>query len=472
VSFVSVEFIVLLSITLSLYYLPPCRKWQPLILITASFVFYGYGKHYRPLLLGFCVLINFLAGYVCLSSQNKKLRISSAVAGIACNLLTLASFKYGRELAHFLGSHNLSVGEVGSILGDLTLPIGLSFFTLQGISLVIDAFRNKIDRQFKKEETKGLLEYGNATALFTGFFPTLLSGPILKGHEFIPQISAKYFKDIDGVQCVKGLVLGYFLKMVIADNLKDQTFWMDYPYHLGFSSVTLLTMLFGYSMQIFADFCGYSLIAIAIARLLGYEVPINFNFPYISTTFSEFWRRWHIALSTWLRDYLYFPLGGNRKGSLRTYFNLFVVMVLGGLWHGSTWNYVLWGVYHGTLLILERPFRDRLEDMRHPCFNLLKWVVVFTLVSFGWLFFKLTDFGHALSFMKALWTNMWIANDMEKIQWILVYCVPVGLYHLLHLIRSQSSALNIITDDWLYALMLFAIICCSGNNSTFIYFQF
>ena len=471
-SFVSVEFMVLLFITLSIYYLPPCRKCQPLILIAASFVFYGYGKHYRPLLLGFCVLINFLAGYACLVSQNRRLQVSSAVVGVVCNLITLASFKYGKELAQILASHKVGVGEVGSIIGDLTIPIGLSFFTLQGISLLVDVLRNKINRRFHGEKTGGFLAHGTATALFTVFFPTLLSGPIMKAHEFIPQISPKYLRDIDWVQCVKGLILGYFLKMVIADNLKDQTFWMDYPYHLGFSSISLLTMLLGYSIQIFADFAGYSLISIAIARLLGYGIPDNFNFPYISTTFSEFWRRWHIALSTWLRDYLYFPLGGNRKSSMRTYLNLFVVMVLGGLWHGSTWNYVLWGVYHGTLLILERPFRHRLDNLTHPCLNLLKWFGVFSLVSFGWLFFKLSDFHHLLSFVKALWTNTWITNDMEKILWILVYCMPVGLYHLFYLFRKRSAALNINAGDWSYVLMLFAIICCSGNTSTFIYFQF
>jgi alginate O-acetyltransferase complex protein AlgI len=144
--------------------------------------------------------------------------------------------------------------------------------------------------------------------------------------------------------------------MVIADNLKDYTFWISFPYYQGFGTLTNLTLLFGYSIQIFADFAGYSLIAIGFAAALGYKIPDNFDFPYISRSLSEFWRRWHISLSTWLRDYLYFPLGGNRKGKIRTYVNLMTVMTLGGLWHGAAWSYAVWGIYHGFGLAVERFF--------------------------------------------------------------------------------------------------------------------
>jgi len=470
VSFVSVEFLALVSVTIFIYYLPPVRKWQPIVLITAGFVFYGYDNHYRLLLLVCSALINFSASYVCLTSQSRRAQVAATAVGVTANLAILGFYKYGTVIAQVFGYKAGALAGVGLISGDLVMPVGLSFFTFQGISLLVDAMRGEINAKFPAEGASGFWSQGAATFLFIAFFPTLLSGPIMKAHQFMPQISVKRFRDIDWPQCVKGLILGYFLKMVIADNLKDQTFWLAYPQIVAFSSLNLLTLILGYSIQLFADFAGYSLIAIAIARLAGYRLPDNFNFPYISTTFSEFWRRWHISLSTWLRDYLYFPLGGNRKSPSRTYMNLFTVMFLGGLWHGSTWNYALWGAYHGTLLILERPFRDRLTHWDHPCLSLLKGLVVFSLVTTGWLFFKLTDFHHIVSFFKALWNNTGVAHDVDKTRWILLYCVPVGVYHLFYLIKQRSG--SIVAEDWLYAAMLFAIICCSGNPSTFIYFQF
>jgi len=415
-------------------------------------------------------LINFAASYVCLTFQDRRAQVSATAVGVTCNLALLGLYKYGTAIAGVFGYQAGTLGGVGSIIDDLVMPVGLSFFTFQGISLLVDALRDKTNVKFHREAAGSFWSQGAATFLFVAFFPTLLSGPIMKAHQFMPQISVKRFRDIDWPQCVKGLILGYFLKMVVADNLKDQTFWLTYPQIVAFSSVNLLTLILGYSIQLFADFAGYSLIAIAIARLVGYRLPDNFNFPYISTTFSEFWRRWHISLSTWLRDYLYFPLGGNRKSPSRTYVNLFTVMLLGGLWHGSTWNYAFWGAYHGTLLILERPFRDRLTHWDHPCLSLLKWLVVFSLVTLGWLFFKLTDLHHVVSFFKALWNNTGVAHDADKTRWILLYCVPVGVYHLFYLIKQRSG--SIMAADWLYAAMLFAIICCSGNPSTFIYFQF
>lgn len=470
-SFVSVEFIILVILTLFIYYLPPFRKWQPLVLIAAGLVFYGYDNHYRSLLLISSALINFSASYLCLNARDRRLQVLSTTVGVILNLFLLVSFKYGKALALTLDIQVGGTSGIGSAIGELTMPIGLSFFTFQGITLLVDALRNKIDVQFQGENRSRFWRHGTATFLFIGFFPTLLSGPIMKAHQFMPQIGVKRFKDIDWQPCAKGLILGYFLKMVIADNLKDQTFWLAYPHFIAYSPTNLLIFLLGYSVQLFADFAGYSLIAIAVARLAGYGLPDNFNFPYISTTISNFWRRWHISLSTWLRDYLYIPLGGNRRDSLRTYVNLFIVMVLGGLWHGSTWNYGLWGAYHGTLLMIERPFRDRLANWQHPFLNLSKGLIVFCLVTFGWLFFKLTEFHQVVSYVKALGASGGI-YDVGKIRWILLYCVPIALYHALYLLKQHFGGFNIIVRDCLYAAMLFAIICCSGSPSAFIYFQF
>ena len=313
-SFVSVEFIILVILTLFVYYLPPFRKWQPLVLIAAGLVFYGYDNHYRSLLLISSALINFSASYLCLNARDRRLQVLSTTVGVILNLFLLVSFKYGKALALTLDIQVGGTSGIGSVIGELTMPIGLSFFTFQGITLLVDALRNKINVQFQGENRSRFWRHGTATFLFIGFLPTLLSGPIMKAHQFMPQIGVKRFKDIDWQLCAKGLILGYFLKMVIADNLKDQTFWLAYPHFIAYSPTNLLIFLLGYSVQIFADFAGYSLIAIAVARLAGYGLPDNFNFPYISTTFSNFWRRWHISLSTWLRDYLYIPSGRQSQG--------------------------------------------------------------------------------------------------------------------------------------------------------------
>lgn len=200
---------------------------------------------------------------------------------------------------------------------------------------MLDVFREKKSNS-KRIVPASLREHAGRTILFISFFPHLIAGPILKANDFYPQISHKKFNQINWERSFKTLVLGYFFKMVVADNLMDFTSSIIYPEYQ--SSLTLLAMLFGYSFQIFADFAGYSLIAIGLAKLFGYNLMENFNFPYISSSFKEFWKRWHISLSTFLMEYLYFPLGGNRKGKVRTYINIMTTMILGGLWHGAAWS--------------------------------------------------------------------------------------------------------------------------------------
>ncbi|MFN9911764.1 MAG: MBOAT family O-acyltransferase, partial [Pirellulaceae bacterium] len=219
------------------------------------------------------------------------------------------------------------------------------FYTFHGISLLVDVFRGRNLETFERD--KSLYRHLADTLLYLVFFPQLIAGPIIKAKEFYPQVTLKSIRQVDYQGSVRLLILGLFLKTVVADNLSEQTFWIAYPYFLGKSSADLLLLLYGYSAQIFADFAGYSLIAIGLARLLGYQLPDNFHFPYLASSIGEFWRRWHISLSSWLCDYLYIPLGGNQKGAVRTYFNLIIVMFLGGLWHGAAWSFAIWGLWHG-----------------------------------------------------------------------------------------------------------------------------
>lgn len=345
--FNSWPFLVLVLATFIIYYLPLFRGKQPYILIVASLVFYAYDSPYLLLLLLSSACINGLTSYAIAYGHRPK---AYAVAGVVLNLSVLVFFKYSPLVG--VSFFDTSDG-IGAFLLSIPLPIGISFYTFQGISLMVDVYRGR------KETITELVvasfpRHLVRTIFFIVFFPQLVAGPIVKAHEFFYQIGCKTMREVRWESVFRALIVGYFLKMVIADNLKDFTFWMSYPYFENRGPGSLVLLLFGYSIQIFADFAGYSSIAIGIAGLFGYNLPRNFDFPYIASSFKEFWKRWHIALSTFLMEYLYIPLGGNRKGRVRTYVNLLVTMMLGGLWHGASWSFLTWGTYQGVLLAGER----------------------------------------------------------------------------------------------------------------------
>jgi alginate O-acetyltransferase complex protein AlgI len=231
-------------------------------------------------------------------------------------------------------------------------------------------------------------------------------------------------------------------------------------------------MLFGYSMQIFADFAGYSLIAIGIARLFGYELMENFNYPYISQSLSEFWRRWHISLSTWLREYLYFPLGGNRRGEFRTYLNLMIVMILGGLWHGAAWSYAVWGTFHGAGLAMERWWQKGKVRTTDRPFSWWRAVLVFCYVTIAWLLFKLPNFDHVLAFLRSCATNWRLPADTRLIAFVMLYSLPVLFYHALALRKSRGYRIPPIFQQLAYATCIIGLLINSGSSGAFIYFQF
>jgi alginate O-acetyltransferase complex protein AlgI len=468
--FNSFPFIFLVLITLILFYNKRLLKYQTHILIVSSFVFYAYGQPYLLLLLFISASINAIMSYMVYFENNPKKKKFYAIGGVGLNLGILAFFKYSPFFGKIMEDLGL-LNSVSEFLVIIPLPVGISFYTFQGISLIVDLYRSnhqsecplfKVNRNFKKH----FLD----TIFFKSFFPQLIAGPIVKAYQFYPQIHTKYFKDVHFESVFKILVLGYFLKMVIADNLKDQTFWMTYPYFESYSSLTLVGLLFGYSIQIFSDFAGYSLIAIGIAKLYGYDLPTNFNFPYISKSFSEFWTRWHISLSTWLKEYLYIPLGGNRKGAIRTYFNLSIVMLLGGLWHGAAWSYIVWGGYHGTLLVIERFFSSYIKLPSNLLINSLKIFIVFWLVTVGWLLFKLPEFDQALLYLQAIISNTGNHNK-GVLMMIFFYSFPVVVYYVNYLVSIKHNK-NYLDNSIVYALLLFFIITNSGSSGEFIYFQF
>jgi alginate O-acetyltransferase complex protein AlgI len=465
--FNSFVFIGLLIITLILYYLPPLSKYQLATLIISSLVFYAYHQPVLVLLLLFSVTINIFSSYLVVYG-NTRYRKIFAISGVSLNLAVLSFFKYSPLFARTFFRETSSIGE---FLLTIPLPIGISFFTFQGISLVVDVFKEKY---FSGRDVvpESLMEHARRITIFKAFFPQLISGPIVKAHDFIPQIRHKSISDINTEVCFRNLVMGYFLKMVVADNLKDLTFWMTYPYFESQSGIPLLAMLFGYSCQIFADFAGYSLIAIGLAGLFGYHFQPNFNFPYISMSFREFWKRWHISLSTFLMEYLYIPLGGNRKGKIRTYINLMVTMLLGGLWHGAAWSYMVWGGFHGLALSVERFLQDRIKLNHSQFIMILKGMMVFFFVTMSWLLFKLPEFSYVIKYLKTIFSNFG-PGRIDIVFYIFIYSLPVIFYHGWYLLKEKRVYISYKKLEFaLYGLMIFMIMANSGSPGVFIYFQF
>ncbi|NJN18370.1 MAG: MBOAT family protein [Oscillochloris sp.] len=497
--FTSREFFVLYAVTFLLYYLPPLRRIQVGILIVASLSFYAWSDPALLLLLIGSIAINSLASYMVAFNRERRARIAWATAGILLNLGILVLFKYGALVTNlFLQSFGVAATPtegLAYLLLHMPLPIGISFYTFEGISLVVDTLRQEHDAELGKSRhgwdvDRNFLKHVANTSFFVAFFPHLIAGPVLKAKSFFPQIKPKALGEINWDLTLRSLLIGYFLKVFVADNLQDYTFWLTYPYYQTQGTITNLVLLYGYSIQIFADFAGYSLIAIGLAAGLGYELMQNFNFPYISRSLAEFWRRWHISLSTWLRDYLYIPLGGNRKGEPRTYLNLLIVMTLGGLWHGSTWSYAIWGVFHGLGLGVERFFKlDRVSEgavagswLRRWLVDGLRVVAIFGFVTVGWVFFKLPDFGQALDFFATLPANLTQAPALLRIVPVILYSIPVLLYHLPHYPTILEGGLEPLARHsrvfWragqyaVYGLMLTLLALNPGSSEAFIYFQF
>lgn len=473
--FNTLSFLAFLVVVFGLYYLPPLQRFQRGILIGASFVFYAWTAPWLLILLVFCIALNTTVSFR-LSRADLAAAKRIAAFGVVANLAVLGFFKYAKLFGPLVPPGQ---GALWTIV-HLPLPIGISFYTFEGISLLIDTLRSKRNALPDVAAGKTFYEHLRNTSLFIVFFPHLIAGPILKARQFYPQIGGYRLADIDWEAAARSLILGYFLKTVVADNLREQTKWISYPFYETLSRTTAATLLFGYSIQIFADFAGYSLIAIGLAHLFGYRLPPNFNWPYISTSLGEFWRRWHISLSTWLRDYLYIPLGGNRLGTARTYLNLILVMTLGGLWHGAALSYAVWGLYHGIGLAAERFAVGRKdENAALPAWAYWSRVVlVFAFVTLGWLLFKLPNFGEALQYLRILARNGG-PLDREKALPVFLYSLPAVLLHLYHTpagARIREYLNGPSQRQWAlqaaYAIALFACLTNGGSVGEFIYFQF
>jgi alginate O-acetyltransferase complex protein AlgI len=493
--FNSWDFLILLTATFALYYGPWSRgrhgkAWQVTLALVASVVFYGWED---PKLIGLlavsCVGNSLATGRIILhkvAGNESKVKQWTRRA-VAMNLALLAIFKYLPFLAGLTSFLPLSWVEAAQ---SIPLPIGISFYTFHGISMIVDVARGEVTREGDALMSKGgrFAKGVRDIGFYLLFFPQLVAGPIVKAKEFWPQIAAKRLEDIPWRQVVRALLTGYFLKIFVADNLAEQTASLiQEPEILAASlPLNLVPLLYGYSLQIFADFAGYSLIAIGLAAMFGYRFPINFNFPYLSTSITGFWRRWHMSLSAWLRDYLYIPLGGSRQGPGRTYVNLFLVMFLGGLWHGAAWKFALWGSLHGLLLALERLAGSKqgtrdgtqesgaglLASLRATC----AWFFTFHAVTLLWLTFLMPDMASIVAFFKGVISGR-TGFSGPPVFSLFFYGTAVVLYHGWGWLKEHRELLSkklmrSPLEPTLHAVMLFLIITNPGAPRGFIYFQF
>ncbi|MDN5000290.1 MBOAT family O-acyltransferase [Bradyrhizobium sp. GCM10027634] len=451
-TFTSLQFGIFVVVVFGAYYWPPLRRFQVQLLVLASLVFYGSGQpELLPLL-----LLAVLGTYLCLVLAFDNRAVFMPI-GIVFNLALLAFFKYKLLFIDPAALHPTGVAPLDVLLR-LPLPIGISFFVFHNISLLVDLTREKQPPRLRD------------VFLYIIFFPQLVSGPITRAGQFMPQIGPKRLADVDFVEAAKWILTGFFFKLYVANNLNEMTSYMDYPLYETVATPDRWLLVFLYSYQIYADFFGYSAIALGLALLFGYRLPINFNLPYISVSFSEFWTRWHISLSTWLRTYLYIPLGGNRKGPVRTCLNLMIVMTLGGLWHGASLSYALWGMLHGLLLVIERPFLKVLGEAS-PVVRVARMGVVFFCVTMLWIFFKLPNFDHAVGYLAGMFSPTDNPNPTKLFRnMALLYALPVLIQHLG--IGALFDGRLRRWEPYLYGALAALAYVEAGPDAAFIYFQF
>ena len=488
--FNSIEFIIFFIVVLATVSAVKNRKFQHVFLLIASYFFFYYTSNYLVTLLIISTLLDYYLGNKIWNENNitkKKILLSLSLAG---NLGLLGFFKYADfAIAQFniMGNYFDLGSEIPFL--NLLLPIGISFYTFQTISYTVDVYRGHL------EPSKSFREF----ALFVAFFPQLVAGPIVRAKDFLPQLREKLDNFSNGIQLrqivihnnnlklgITIMAFGFFKKMFFADNIApmvDKIFINP----VGLDSFTIILGTIAFGIQIYGDFSGYSDIAIGAALILGFKIPINFNKPYFATSPSDFWRRWHISLSTWLRDYLYIPLGGNKKSSSRTYLNLLTVMFLGGLWHGASWNFVIWGLLHGAYLAIHKIISDKFPNLKiHPFFKskigkIISIAITQYFVFLAWIPFRVGNTEHMLySIQKYIFIDF---QSDEILTFILAHKWPVlimGIFVILQiLVYFKPNILTKISKMKLQYWTIFLIVILAsivyfynGDPQDFIYFRF
>jgi D-alanyl-lipoteichoic acid acyltransferase DltB (MBOAT superfamily) len=472
--FNSVEFAVFLAIVLAIYYQLGHRQ-QNWLLLVASYMFYGMWDWRFLSLLFVSTFVDYICG-LWVAEAHRRDRPRQARLAMSCSLLAnlgiLGFFKY---FNFFIDSAAALLDRYGLPSSDWTLniilPVGISFYTFQTLSYTIDIYRREL------QPTSSLLDF----AVFVAFFPQLVAGPIERAANFLPQVARprRVTRD-DWTGGAYLIFVGLIRKVVVADTagaLADRYFADPAAY----SSLQLAMALFLYALQIYGDFSGYSNIARGTAMLLGFRLMRNFQHPYFAQSFSEFWRRWHISLSTWLRDYIYIPLGGNRHGAVRTHVNLMSTMLLGGLWHGASWNFVIWGGLHGLFLVVERILRlERLATIPHQTawmarvVSLARMALLFGCVAFTWLFFRLSDMDVIAEFIHQL-SQLTLVGKRSVLAVLVLAAITLLIDIPQHLSDDEFVFLRwpvVYRGAWCGAGSLLLLVSGNVGHEPFIYFQF
>lgn len=486
--FNSFEFLVFLPIVFLLYWFVfQKRKWQNLLVIAASYVFYGWWDYRFLLLIAFTSFCSYISGLLLehYEGQRRKQQAVSAT-NIVLNLGILGIFKYYNFFVENLDALFSAIGfRLDWVTMNVILPVGISFYTFQALSYTIDVYQKKLPA------THDIVEF----FAYISFFPQLVAGPIERATNLLPQFQKErrfdYAKAVDGG---RQMLWGFFKKMVIADNcaVVVNQIWGNHSDETGF---ILLIGAVLFTFQIYCDFSGYSDIAIGCARLFGFNLMRNFNFPYFSRSIPEFWRRWHISLTTWFRDYIYFPLGGSRCDKWKIIRNVYIVWAVSGLWHGANWTFVCWGLFHGTLLAIYNLIGistkyETVVAQGHlfPSLKeLLQMVLTFCLAVVGWVIFRAETMSDAIHYLSSLFSSSLfdIAGSLGTLRSLDLKLIVPSLVLIIiceWIQRDKQHALQFSIDGifarkgWLrfaiYLILIMLTLGLAGTQSEFIYFQF
>lgn len=496
--FNSYHFLIFFPLVVLMFYIVP-RKWRTIWLLAASYYFYmGWNPKYAAIIL-LCTVVTWLGGrWMSAVSENGRAgRPYQKLILLGCCAVTLGIlcfFKYARfiwdSVAALAGGLQMTMGEMPL---RIVLPVGISFYTFQALSYVIDVYRNQVPVQ------KSFLKY----ALFVSFFPQLVAGPIERSDHLLAQVEQIEEMSFQTRRIVNGLIYmqyGFFLKLVLADNL---AVYVDHIFerYFFYGSVELFLAAVGFAFQIYCDFSSYSAIAIGAAMVMGFELMENFHAPYFASSIQEFWRRWHISLSSWFRDYVYIPLGGSHCSKRKYYLNLFLTFLVSGLWHGANWTFILWGVIHGLYQIIGgmlRPLKARL----YPClgikmdsvsYHMGKILSTFLLTTFAWIFFRADSVRTAFLYIYNLFTkwNFWVLTDgslkntgfYNGVEWMVVLSGLIVLMCVDFILHKRNIRIDAFLEAqgnffrMLVVGLLFLSTLIFGNYggyeaNAFIYFQF
>ncbi len=486
--FNSVEFLVFFPIVVILYFIIP-QKYKWVLLLVASYYFYMAWKPEYILLILFSTIINYYIAIFMEKCNTKNEKKKYLYISLFANLGILFLFKYfnffSESINAILSFTNLNISVP---MVSLLLPMGISFYTFQTLSYTIDVYN---------EKTKAERHFG-IFALYVTFFPQLVAGPIERSEKLLPQFYEEHnFKYDDVTYGLKRMAWGFFKKVIIADRIGIMVNTV-YNNPQNYKGLPLIIATLAFGIQIYCDFSGYSDIAIGSARVMGFRLMENFKRPYFSKSISEFWRRWHISLSTWFKDYIYIPLGGNRVKVSRAYLNLFITFLVSGLWHGASWNFIIWGALHGTYLVFGKilsPIRKKVVEFTKiykipKVHNIIKMIIVISLVMFAWIFFRANTIYDAMYIVSNLFVNaknifnpseiirvifnlgMRPAEVMITIAVVIVLISTSYLQTKINIITTVSQRPLIIRYGIYYALVMCLIIFAYVGSSEFIYFQF